>query len=155
MTTRQESRKALACLPACTSRFPVAITMVRGASRGSIPQYSGSATGFSGAEPRPGRGIFCPLAHPTLDEPVKPHPNSERPARSVCSHLISRSTSVTSHKKDPYTELKKQINEDLRAQHPEWIEPTGDCPTCDSYLSRLSQLLERVADAMVRRKTRG
>jgi hypothetical protein len=60
-----------------------------------------------------------------------------------------------SHKKDPYTELKEQINEDLRAQHPEWIEPTGDCPTCDSYLSRLSQLLERVANAMVRRKTHG
>jgi hypothetical protein len=60
---------------------------------------------------------------------------------------------VMSHKNDPYTELKQQISDDLRAQHPEWIEPTGDCPTCESYLSRLSQLLERVANAIVRRKT--
>jgi hypothetical protein len=26
-------------------------------------------------------------------------------------------------------------------QHPEWIEPTGDCPTCESYESRLAELL--------------
>ena len=58
-----------------------------------------------------------------------------------------------SHKNDPYAELKQQVNEDLRAQHPEWVEPTGDCPACESYLSRLSQLLERVANSIVRRKT--
>lgn len=57
-----------------------------------------------------------------------------------------------SHKNDPYIELKQQIGDDLRAQHPEWVEPTGDCPTCESYLSRLSQLLDRVANTTVRRK---
>jgi hypothetical protein len=51
-----------------------------------------------------------------------------------------------SHKIDTYNELKQQIHEDLRAQHPEWIEPDGDCPTCDSYESRLAQLLDRLAD---------
>jgi len=41
-----------------------------------------------------------------------------------------------------YTELQQQIHEDLRIQHPEWVEPNGDCPTCDSYESRLAELLE-------------
>jgi hypothetical protein len=35
-----------------------------------------------------------------------------------------------------YSELQQQIHEDLRIQHPEWVEPNGDCPTCDSYESR-------------------
>jgi len=40
-----------------------------------------------------------------------------------------------------YVQLQQQIHEALRAQHPEWIEPTGDCPTCESYESRLAELL--------------
>jgi hypothetical protein len=40
-----------------------------------------------------------------------------------------------------YTELQQQIHDDLRVQHPEWIQPNGDCPTCDSYESRLMELL--------------
>ena len=40
-----------------------------------------------------------------------------------------------------YTELQQQIHEDLRIQHPDWVEPNGDCPTCDSYESRLAALL--------------
>jgi hypothetical protein len=40
-----------------------------------------------------------------------------------------------------YTELQHQIHEDLRVQHPEWVEPNGDCPTCDSYELRLAYLL--------------
>jgi hypothetical protein len=40
-----------------------------------------------------------------------------------------------------YTELQQQIHEDLRIQHPDWVEPNGDCPTCDSYESRLAELL--------------
>ena len=40
-----------------------------------------------------------------------------------------------------YTELQRQIHEDLRIQHPEWVEPNGDCPTCDSYEARLAVLL--------------
>jgi hypothetical protein len=40
-----------------------------------------------------------------------------------------------------YTELQRQIHEDLRTQHPDWVEPNGDCPTCDSYESRLAELL--------------
>jgi hypothetical protein len=40
-----------------------------------------------------------------------------------------------------YTELQRQIHEDLRVQHPEWVQPDGDCPTCDSYELRLAELL--------------
>ena len=40
-----------------------------------------------------------------------------------------------------YTELQQQIRDDLRIQHPEWIEANGHCPTCDSYESRLAELL--------------
>jgi len=41
-----------------------------------------------------------------------------------------------------YTELQQQIQEDLRIQHPEWIEANGNCPTCDSYEARLAELLK-------------
>lgn len=40
-----------------------------------------------------------------------------------------------------YSELQQRIHEDLRIQHPDWVEPNGDCPTCDSYESRLAELL--------------
>ena len=40
-----------------------------------------------------------------------------------------------------YSELQQQIHDALRVQHPEWVEPNGDCPTCESYESRLAELL--------------
>ena len=40
-----------------------------------------------------------------------------------------------------YSELQQQIHDDLRVQHPEWVEPNGDCPICDSYEVRLTELL--------------
>ena len=40
-----------------------------------------------------------------------------------------------------YSELQHRIHDDLRVQHPEWVEPNGECPTCDSYESRLAELL--------------
>jgi hypothetical protein len=40
-----------------------------------------------------------------------------------------------------YTELQQQIHDALRVQHPEWVAPNGDCPTCESYESRLAELL--------------
>ena len=41
-----------------------------------------------------------------------------------------------------YTELQEQIHQDLRIQHPDWVQPNGDCPTCDSYELRLTELLD-------------
>lgn len=41
-----------------------------------------------------------------------------------------------------YDELRHQIHDDLRSQHPEWVLPNGDCPKCDDYEARLMELLE-------------
>ena len=41
-----------------------------------------------------------------------------------------------------YVQLQHEIHDALRQQHPEWIERNGDCSTCDSYESRLAELLD-------------
>ena len=41
-----------------------------------------------------------------------------------------------------YSELRHQIHHDLRIQHPEWVEPNGESPMCDSYEARLMELLD-------------
>jgi hypothetical protein len=46
------------------------------------------------------------------------------------------------HQIHTYTELQQQIHHDLRIQHPEWIEPNGESPICDSYEARLTELLD-------------
>jgi len=40
-----------------------------------------------------------------------------------------------------YADLQEQLHRDLLAQHPEWIDANGDCPTCDSYDRRLAELI--------------
>jgi hypothetical protein len=40
-----------------------------------------------------------------------------------------------------YIQLQQEIHHALRVQHPDWVEPNGNCPTCDSYESRLADLL--------------
>jgi hypothetical protein len=47
-----------------------------------------------------------------------------------------------SHPIHTYTELQQQIHDDLRIQHPEWIESSGESPTCDSYEARLTEMLD-------------
>ena len=46
-----------------------------------------------------------------------------------------------SHQIHTYTELRQQIHDDLRIQHPDWIESTGEAPMCDFYEARLMDLL--------------
>ena len=41
-----------------------------------------------------------------------------------------------------YADLRKQIHDDLRVQHPEWIQPNGESPMCDSYEARLIEVLK-------------
>ena len=43
---------------------------------------------------------------------------------------------------DTYADLRKQIHDDLRIQHPEWIQPNGESPLCDAYEARLIELLD-------------
>ena len=45
------------------------------------------------------------------------------------------------HQIHTYTELRQQIHDDMRIQHPEWVEPNGESPMCDSYEARLMELL--------------
>jgi len=40
-----------------------------------------------------------------------------------------------------YVQLQQQMHEALLREHPEWVEPNGDCPTCEAYESRLAELL--------------
>jgi hypothetical protein len=49
--------------------------------------------------------------------------------------------SVTFENIRSYTELRKLIRVSLRVQNPEWVEPNGDSPLCDSYEARFAELL--------------
>jgi hypothetical protein len=40
-----------------------------------------------------------------------------------------------------YAELRVQIREALRRQHPEWIDANGKSALCDSYEARFAKLL--------------
>jgi len=44
-----------------------------------------------------------------------------------------------------YSELLVRIHNDLRIQHPEWVEPNGESPICDDYEARLMEQLEASA----------
>ena len=46
-----------------------------------------------------------------------------------------------SHQIHTYTELQQQIYDDLRIQHPEWIQLNGESPMCDSYETCLMEML--------------
>ena len=41
-----------------------------------------------------------------------------------------------------YAELRRQIHDDLRIQHPDWIQPNGESPVCDAYEARLMEVLD-------------
>ena len=42
-------------------------------------------------------------------------------------------------------DLRQQIHDDLRRQHPDWVLPNGECPLCDAYEARLMDLLALVS----------
>ena len=42
---------------------------------------------------------------------------------------------------EPYVQLQQQMHEALLKEHPEWIQPDGESPMCDSYEARLMELL--------------
>ncbi len=63
----------------------------------------------------------------------------DRPAYATLEDFTN--ASVASYKIHTYTELRQQIHDDLRIQHPEWIEPGGESPMCDFYEARLIDLL--------------
>jgi hypothetical protein len=48
------------------------------------------------------------------------------------------------HQAHTYSELRQQIHDDLRIQHPEWVNPNGECPMCDAYEARLIELFDHL-----------
>src|SRR5438067_742033 len=46
---------------------------------------------------------------------------------------------------------RRRSGDALRAQHPDWILPNGDCPTCDSYDARFAELLIQTLPTRPRR----
>jgi len=89
-----------------------------------------------------------PLEHPHLAvagaygaharPPFAPSPSSD-PSRAALESFTR--TIVMYHQVHTYIELQQQIHDDLRIQHPEWVKSNGECPTCDSYESRLTEML--------------
>jgi hypothetical protein len=53
----------------------------------------------------------------------------------------TESTRKMSDKIRSYDELRELIRVSLRIQNPEWVEPNGDSPVCDSYEARFAELL--------------
>lgn len=56
--------------------------------------------------------------------------------------ILAKPAATGSNLVETLAALQLQIHNDLRAQHPEWIEPSGESPMCDFYEARLAQLLE-------------
>jgi len=56
--------------------------------------------------------------------------------------LIVKNERVVMRVSNSIAELRQQIHDDLRIQHPEWIEPNGECPECDVYEARLMEELD-------------
>ena len=76
----------------------------------------------------------------------------ERTRQRLKSNELSAATlesftkpTAVPHQIHTYTELRHQMHEDLRIQHPEWIQPDGESPMCDSYEARLIELLDSFA----------
>jgi hypothetical protein len=65
---------------------------------------------------------------------------SEKLPRTALESFTKRSD--IPHQAHTYSELRQQIHDDLRIQHPEWIQPNGECPMCDAYEARLIELLD-------------
>jgi hypothetical protein len=56
--------------------------------------------------------------------------------------IVKKKDGVVMRVSNSIAELRRQIHDDLRIQHPEWIEPNGQCPECDFYEARLMEELD-------------
>jgi hypothetical protein len=52
-------------------------------------------------------------------------------------------------------DLRQQIHDDLRRQHPEWVLPNGESPRCDAYEARLKDLLALVSGSHTTARPKG
>jgi hypothetical protein len=63
-------------------------------------------------------------------------------ARMVLAMKTNGSRTAT-EEVEPYVQLQRQMHEALLREHPEWVQPNGECPMCEAYESRLAELLGR------------
>jgi hypothetical protein len=66
---------------------------------------------------------------------------TKRAHRSIKLDKRFATATAEHHQIHTYTDLRQQIHDDLRVQHPEWVQPDGKSPKCDSYEARLVELL--------------
>jgi len=71
------------------------------------------------------------------------HRRSELGKPSRANRESPTASTVAPYQIHTYAELRQQIHDDLRLQHPEWIQPDGESPICDFYEARLMELLAR------------
>ena len=72
------------------------------------------------------------------------HRNPKLDKTYRANHQSFGSPTNTSGEIHTYAELRQKIHDDLRVQHPEWIEADGESPMCDSYEARLMQVLNNM-----------
>jgi hypothetical protein len=58
-----------------------------------------------------------------------------KPSRTNHESLVA--STVVPHQIHTYAGVRQQIHDDLRIEHPEWVQPNGECPMCDVYEARL------------------
>ena len=66
----------------------------------------------------------------------------DKPPQATLERSITPMAVPPPHQIHTYAELRKQIHDDLRIQHPEWLQPDGKSPMCDSYETRLVEMLD-------------
>ena len=69
---------------------------------------------------------------------VESHPQSRSES---AKRVVNMTPSALPAAETSVYELQAEIYYALRAQHPEWIQPNGESPTCDAYKSQLAELL--------------
>jgi len=72
------------------------------------------------------------------------HKQARLDGPSSATHGRFATATATHHQIHTYNELQQQIHDDLRVQHPDWVQADGKSPICDSYEARLMQLLENL-----------
>jgi len=70
----------------------------------------------------------------------------EEASRGILKSFTKQAMSQQIH---TFTELQQQIHHDLRLQHPDWVQPNGESPICDSYEARLVELIDALTGTRV------
>jgi hypothetical protein len=77
-----------------------------------------------------------------LEQGFIPAPASQLDWLPVMQFASLTKSIAVPHQIHTYNELRQQIHNDLRMQHPEWVQPNGESPMCDSYDARLMEQLD-------------